>query len=70
MKVRVISVVAETLGTVPKKSGKDIWRIEDQRKNRDHPDNSTVKIGKNALKSLGDLKRVAVPQTSMNPLLS
>ena len=43
--------------------GKETGRIENQRKNRDHPNYSIVGIGQNTEKSPGDLRKVAVIQT-------
>ena len=42
--------------------GKKRGGIENQ-KNRDHPDHSSVKIGKSSEKCPGDLKKLALVQT-------
>ena len=42
---------------------KENGKIRSQRKNRNHPDLSIVKIGWNSEKSLGDLRRLTVTQT-------
>ena len=34
----------------------------DQRKNRDHPDNSSVMVNYNTYESLGDLRRLGQPE--------
>ena len=53
----VISIVIGALGTVTKGLVKGIEELEDP------PNDSTVKIGHNTEKSLGDLRRLTVTQT-------
>ena len=52
-------IVIGALGT-PQELEKENGGIEDQRKNRNPPDQSIVKIGKNTQKSPGVLSRLAV----------
>ena len=60
MKLTMILIVDDALGTVLEGgSGKKIGETRDQRKNRDQPNFSIVKIGQNAL-SPGDLRRLAI----------
>ena len=44
MKVTVVPIVVDALGTVPPKSGKETGETQDQRKNKDHPDHSTLNM--------------------------
>ena len=46
----------QTLKIVFSSPGKQAREIKDQRKNRGHPDYSTVKIDQNTEKGLGDLR--------------
>ena len=65
MRVTVIPIVDSALGTVLKGLKKG---LENQRKNRDNPYQSFVKIGQNIEKSPGDLKKLAVTQTPVKKL--
>ena len=47
----------------PQRLGKGTERVETERKNRDHPDYSSVEIGQNSERSPGDPRRFAVTQT-------
>ena len=62
MKVRVISIVIDALGTIPPKGGKESWRLGNKRSG-DNPDFSIIKIGENTGKSPGDLRKLAFIQT-------
>ena len=62
MKVTVILIVIGALGT---RIGKEIGRVGNKRKTNNHPDYNIIKIGQNTEKSLGDLRRLAVNQTSV-----
>ena len=48
------------------KPGKKNGGTGDQKNNRDYPDHITLEINKNSLKSLGELWRLAVTQTSVS----
>ena len=61
MKVTMILIVIVVLGTVLKRLLTDLEDLEI----RDHPGYSIIKIGQNAQKSSGDLRRVAVSQTPL-----
>ena len=50
---------------LPKSLEKRLEGIQDERKTLDHPDHSTIEISENTQKSLEDLKRLAVTQTSV-----
>ena len=64
MKVTVIPIVIGALATVPKGSEKKkTGGTGNQGKNRNHPDHSNVKIGKNTQKSPDDLRGLAVTYT-------
>ena len=64
MKVTVIPIVIGALGTVPKEL---LLGLEDlkMRKSGDHPNYYMTDIGQNTEKSPGDLRGLAVTQTSM-----
>ena len=65
MKVRVISSEVGTQETVPKNLDKRLKGTEDQRKNREHLDYSTLKISLNTWKNPRAQRRLAVTQTSV-----
>ena len=44
------------------------WRIENQRKNRDCPDDSTVMIDVNTQKSPGELKSLTITSVKRPPI--
>ena len=44
--------------------GKGTGRLENERKSKGHSDDSIIKIDQNTEKSLGDLRQLAVTQTS------
>ena len=48
----------------PQGIGKDIGKLGNERTSGDQPDYRIIKIGQNTKKSLGDLRRIAVTQTS------
>ena len=52
-----------------KRSEKETRGTEDQRKNRDYPEHCTAKISLNNQQNPGDLKRLAVIQTSVKNYL-
>ena len=62
MNITVIPVVVGTVEMVPKGLKKEIG---DQRVNRDHKDQTIVKISKNTLLSLGDPRIFAVTLTPL-----
>ena len=62
MRVTVIPIVIDALGTIPQGIGKGTGRLENKRLSGDHLDNSIVEIGQNTEKSSGDLRH-AVTQT-------
>ena len=62
----VILVVTGALGKVPKRLRKGAWRTGNQRKKRDHPNYSIVRIGQNTEKSPGHLGRLAILDFSEN----
>ena len=62
MGVTVTSIGVGSLETVPKGMEKT-GGTGNQKKNRDHPDHSIVKIGWNTKKRSGDLERLAVIHT-------
>ena len=47
MKMTVIPLVIDALGTIPKRNGKGTGRLGNKRTNGDHPDYSIIKIGQN-----------------------
>ena len=47
----------------PQRLAKEIGRVGNQRKNRDHPNHSIVEIGHNTENSPGDVRKLAVSQT-------
>ena len=59
MKVTVIPLVIDTLGTVITETGK----LGNKRTSGDHLNNSIVEIDLNTKKSPGDFRRLAVCQT-------
>ena len=62
MKVTVIPVVIGAFGTFTK------WLVQglgNKRAIRDHPNYSIVEVGQDIEKSLGDLRRLAIAQTSV-----
>ena len=61
----VIPIVIGALGTVIKRLGTGIGRLGNKRTSGDHLDYIIVEIGQNSEKSSGDLKRLAVTQTSV-----
>ena len=65
MKVTVIPIVIGALATVP--IGLVTWTggLGNKKKSGDHPNYSFVEISKNTEKSPGDLRRIAVTQTSV-----
>ena len=65
MKMTVIPVVIDVLGTTPKGLRKEAGRFSNQKTSGDHPDNSIVKISQNSAKSPGDLRRIIVTQTQV-----
>ena len=58
-------VIGITIITILKRLKKRLEKLEMKRKNRNLLDRSTIKISFDTLKSPGDLKRVAVTQTSV-----
>ena len=60
MKVTVIPILTGALGTVIKGTGS----LRNRRTSEDHPNYNIIKIGQNAGKSPGDLRRLAVTQDS------
>ena len=56
----MILIEVATFGIDPKDLEKKTERIENQRKNRDCPDYSIVKVGLNTVKNPGDLKWLTV----------
>ena len=62
MKVTVIPIVIGAFGTIPKLLIKETGRLRNKR-TREDPNYSIIKIGYNTEKSSGDLKRLAVTQT-------
>ena len=51
------------LGISPKTLGIETGKIRNQRKNQNHPDDSTIAISENTQNSPGDLRRLADSQT-------
>ena len=49
----------------PQRIGKGTGRLRNERTGENHPDYSIIKIGQNTEKSPGDLRRLAVTQTSV-----
>ena len=49
----------------PQSIGKGTGRLGNQRTSGEHPNYSIIKIGQNTEKSSGDLRRLAVIQTTM-----
>ena len=58
----MMTIIIGVLGMVPRSLGKKTARIENQRKNQDHPDHSIIKLCQDTEKSPGDLKRLTVTQ--------
>ena len=56
MKMMVIPIIIDALGTIPKRTG----GLENKRTSWEYPDYSIIKIGLTTEKSPGDWKRVAV----------
>ena len=69
MKVKVIAIVIGALVTVTKRIDKGTRGLGNKRTSGDHPNDSIIKIGQNAEKSPGDLRRLAVTQTPVRILL-
>ena len=63
MKVMVIPIVMDTLGTIPQGVVKGPGRLGNKRINEDHPDYRIIMIGQNTDKSPGDSRRLVVLQT-------
>ena len=55
MKVTVIPIVVDALGTVPKELVKGTGRLGNKRTSREHSDYGIIKIGPNTGKNPGDL---------------
>ena len=70
MKVTVIPVVIKALGTVLQGLKKGAGRVGNWRMNRDHTNNSNIKICQNTEKSPGDQKRLAVSHTPLKHQLT
>ena len=49
----------------PQRIGKGTGRLGNKSISKDYPDNSVIKIGQNTEKTLGDLMRLAVTQTTV-----
>ena len=64
MKMTVILILVGALGTPSKRFIKETAGTGAYRKNRNHIDHRMVKISLNTKQSPGDLKRLAVTQTS------
>ena len=65
MKVTIIPIVIGAFGTVTKELLKGLEDLEVDGPNEDHPNDSITKNGQNTEKSPGDLRRLAVTQTSV-----
>ena len=65
MKLTVIPIVISALGTDTKKLDIGTGGLGNKRTSGDHPNHSIIKIGQNTEKSSGDLRRLAVIQTSV-----
>ena len=50
---------------IHQRTDKGTGRLGNKRTSRDHPNDSIIKIGQHTKKSPGDLRRLAVTQTSM-----
>ena len=59
----MVLIVIGALEPIPKGLVKGLEEMENQRTNRDHPDNSIVEISQNTEKSPGTLRRYAVTLT-------
>ena len=66
IKVTVIPIIFNVLGTVPKGFEKETEGIRNQWNNQNHTGDSIVNIGQNNQKSPGDLSRLDVTQTLVN----
>ena len=65
MQVTIIPIVIGAFETVTKGLLKGVEDLDGWRTNGDHPDDSIVENCQNTKKSLGDLRRLAVTQTSV-----
>ena len=52
----------------PQRMGKGTGRLGNKKAGEDHPDYSITKISQNTEKSPGDLRRIAVTQTSVKKI--
>ena len=59
MKVVVVPIIIRVLGLFAKSVEKKLKELEIKRKNWNHPDHRTVKIGQSTQKSSGDTRRFA-----------
>ena len=64
MKMMETLIVIGTIGS-PQGLGKGVGRVGNWRTNQDHPNYILVEIGKNIQKNPGDVRRLAVTQTSV-----
>ncbi len=63
MKVTMIPIVREVLGTVTKRLVQGLGGLGNKKTKRDHPNYCIIKIGQNNEKSPEDLRKLAVTQT-------